>query len=254
MSGRIPSAAYLDAFRSLPVLRGFWSLGQNRWQGSINTIPNMTLNFDFATPTGSGDWISLGTQEDNVYINLNGSTDFVSIGPSKNYNPNLIDSWVGPGLRGMTIGGWIRPDTTASSSEYLMARRDAATNLCFGFYRNAAGNMTFDISTNGTSFHKSLATTGGPASAVSWYFMVAQISQTEMRIFINGEWWSTTSGLPSTIYQTTGVALTLGARQNGAGSAFHLDGRLSSCFLTGSYLPTNMVETLWHVTRKGFRL
>jgi len=250
----MPSAAYLDVYRSLPALRLFVSYGQNRWQSSVNTLPNMTLNFDFSTPTGSGVWTSLGTDEDNVYINLNGTTDYVNVGPSRNYNPNLIDTWIDPNIRGMTLGTWFKPDS-APRNEHLFGRRVTPSWLCYEFRRDTAGNLTLAISTNGTSFHKLHATTGGPTTDTKWYFVVAQISQAEMRIFVNGEWWSTTSGIPSTIFQTTGASLILGARQLAISSyTSFLDGRMANSFLTASYLPKNMVETLWHVTRKGFRI
>ena len=255
MSNFVPSAAYMDTFRSLPALRLFVPFSQNFWASSLNYTVNMTLDGVRPQMYGSGWFSSLGTEEDNVYMNFDGSTDYCYVGRGVQYNPNLIDGWVHSDIRGMTLGCWFRPDAAPSGTGQLISRRQSPNDLCYELRRDASGNIAFGISTSGTSWYKILTTSGGPTTDVQWYFVIAQIKQTEMRIFINGEWWSTTSGIPSTIFQSGTSATLLAARQLGVSTTSgHLDGRLSNCFLTASYLPKGLVENLWHITREGFRL
>jgi len=226
-----------SAFTLLPGLRGFWPMSATNENGAAIDqsghnqilVTNGTPVYNFA----------------NVpYVDLNGTTDYLSHFDTALYDILGTESYIDPSLRGLTCGGWIRPNVTGVSNAGLLSKYGTAGNRSY-LLLILNDKVSMLVSSNGTAQNTK---THDLALSTGWYFVVGRyVPSTTVDVFVNGDKASLASGVSASAYNGS-AELQIGTHTN----TYLFDGRMSLMFLTATALPDSILDNLYQTSRSLF--
>jgi len=232
-------------FQALPGLRGFWPMsafesGGNCFDQSGNgrTLTyngNPVYNYDSLAP----------------YIRFDGTGDYLSRADEAGLDILGTETYVAAGHRGLTLGGWFRPEDT-TVNDTLMSKWGAAGQRSYllQIAGGVAGDpVAFYISDDGTNSSGATSTTG--FSANEWQFMAGRFNDAdtgaELAVWLNEEMTTAATARASVFNSNASFCI-------GAEVINLLTGRASMCFLCASALSDATVWAIYQHTRALFKV
>lgn len=236
------AARLIDPFLSLPGLVGFWPMSSvQRSTGNAYDLSGQgrTLTYN-GNPTYN---IFNGFAP---YIDLDGTGDFLSRADETDLDILGTETIYASAVRGLTLGGWGWFDNAAGSIETLMGKFGAAGNYSYLLQRNGAGNLDWNVSSNGTAL---TSVTGSALAASGWYFFAARYTPSmSVSVFQNMVEAVNSTSIPSALFNST-ADFRIGLRSDGN---FPMDGRAALCFLCANAVSNAKLTEVFNATRRYF--
>jgi len=234
-----PNFAWKSAcsvFQALPGLRGFWPMSSFNESGNAYDLSGQgrTLTYN-GGPLYN--WQGLAP-----YIAFDGTGDWLSRAEEAGLDILGTESYVGGGVRGLTLGGWfLREDANISG---LMGKTDGVYAYHLDWGAVVANSYHFRIfDAGGTGYAASIANT----DTFQWKFVVGRfIPSTEVKLFVNDATVSNVAGIPAAIRDTAANFL-IGAVTTAP--AADMLGRASMCFLCAAALSDTIILSAYEQTR-----
>lgn len=182
------TASRKDLFVRLPGLVGYWPMGM---RAAGNVIEHSGSGFNLSQtgtcPTG---------YDGNSFTHLGDGTNYVW-NSSVQLGLTGLETWIDSALRGLTIGGWFAIDDFPSNQGGLITKFGAITEYGYALYVNAAEDVTFSVSSNGSALFQVVSQVVGLGQ---WYFLVGRYTPaTEIAVFANGVKTANTTAIPVSI-------------------------------------------------------
>ncbi len=212
-------------------LVGYWDLdegaGTKAYDSTLNGNNGTLTNFDFNDTSNWTNGKVAGA------LKFDGSNDYVDLGNSTTLQPNEF-----------TLAAWIKGVYSPSTEKFIISRSTstAAKDAHYIFY-TYAGKLRFHIG-NGVT-----ANSIDPASETltdnQWYHVVAVLSSTTLRVYINGIQYGTTT--TRTIDPNVSAKTIIGA--NVQGTVHFQNGYLDDVRIYNRALSADEIRYLYN--RKG---
>lgn len=243
-SGNSVSSVF-SAFLNIPGLAAFYT--GNMSQNSAGTPkvwdygPNeMHLSF-----TGFGSNCAGGELAPFINFNDTRSAYYADASP---FDISGNESYLASQLRGLTVGAWIRPNSSGEFQAWLT--KCNGLNNAVNNYRltnGSANKFVFSISNGSTS----VGPTADTAFTVSnWYFVVGRfIPSTAIDILVNNIKTQYTTSVPSTMV-TNNEPFVLGGESNGSGGyQSYANGYVGCSFVSQAKVPDTYLTYLYETSR-----
>lgn len=238
------------AYLSLLGLRGFWPLGALNASGYPTDLSGQLRTLTNNGPSEGG--VVAGYTA--PYLKFDGSNDYLSRADEAGLDILGTETHILSAFRGLTLGGWFlaaNGSLPPASTKGLMAKYLTTGNQ--RSYRlhiaSASSSPTFVISVDGTA--TTSVTSSRTLAEEIWYFIVGRFDpSTSLDIFVSGTWNNNVAAIPASIFNST-EELNISAYSTGL-AASRFNGSVSHCFLCAAYLPDEVVETLYEITRGMF--
>ena len=199
----------VSQFLALLGLRGFWPTSSVSGGGSL-----MDLSGQNRILTLNGGPFYRRSNLAPVVV-LDGAADFFTRADEAGLDITGTESYIVATRRGLTLGGWFNFTNVAGATEHMMGKWDQAGNQrSYSLRRNAAGNIVFAISTDGTAVVE-IASTDMPAQA-TWFWAAGRFDAAtqELDVWVNDAVDNLAVGVPASIHIGT-ADLVLGGRHGG---------------------------------------
>jgi len=240
-----PTYAWADAisaYSAILGLRCFWPMSSVFT--SANAIDH-SHNARTLTANGTPVFRSAALVQ---YADYDGVNDWHSRPDEAALDILGTEAYIGPGHRGMTVGGWFR-FSSLGSTDILMAKSDAGAQQSFLLAKSALNVVTFSVYAAGGG--GGAATVGTTVvSDSTWYFIVGTFNPLlgQIKIFIDDTIETLAAGVPAAIFNST-ADFTIGAL---SGGGFKFGGRATLCFYAAATLRDSYILSLYHISRALF--
>lgn len=239
----------ISMHQALTGLRGFWPM-------SAVTAGGNALSFAGSSQTRALTYNGNPVyQYDGLapYIRFDGVGDYLSRATEAGLDILGTETYIAAGHRGLTLGGWFRPEDDAAV-QGLISKIGNAANISYQLYLNgvAAGDpVAFLISDNGA------ATSGVTSTATTtmneWQFIAGRFNDAdagaELAVWHN-DTMTTATTVMAAIFNGNGPFNISG---NNSGTALYT-GRASLCFLCASALADATIWAIYQHTRALFKV
>ncbi len=248
-----PVATAMGLIQQLPMLRGFWPLSGQSWDGT-------TLRY--SDYSGNGYHLlaaSLSTSQSELYTDIESYVPYVAMSGGAAgylYYPDVsqfditgTETFVPTGQRGLTFGLWRHTDVVPSATIGLMSKYNSgAPQRSYLLYINSSNYAFAFMSGDGTAT-KYIQAGNSSIVANRWNFTVFRfVPSTALQVFSDGVWYENTTTIPAQIYNSTS-RVELGTFNNGI---YQLDGGVALAFVCGARVHKQMIENIWEVSREAF--
>lgn len=233
--------------QALPGLRGFWPMSAissagNAFDQSGNA---RTLTYN-GNPTYDYDGLA-------PYIRFDGAGDYLSRTDEAGLDITGTETYVAAGHRGLTLGGWFRPEDNASA-DVLMCKYGAIGHYSYLLYARgdiANDPVLFYISDDGTNIDNVTSASGYTVN--EWQFIAGRFNDSdtgeEQAVWINDEKTTDTTAMAS--INNSASDFCIGASSTG-GALY--TGRASMCFLCAAALADATIWAIYQHTRALFKV
>lgn len=220
-----------EPFVNLPGLRGYWPMSVVDFLGNAKDHSG-----------ASSDLARVGSPQFG-----HGSGSYIQCSPVGNYLAGSIsaqavtgtETWIEPAIRGVTVGAWIRADSSPVSLGGLLGRWSGTPQKSFSLLWASADTVSFLVSGDGLV---SITVVGSVQPLVTWLFIVGRFTpSTEVALFVNDVKVTNTTSIPAALFGGTSVFEV--GRVN-ANNSNVLAGRFRDAFLTASALTDVEIENL----------
>lgn len=234
-------AVAVSALSLLPGLRGLWPTSSSDENGDAFDFSEQDRVLSYnGNPVYNLDGLA-------PYIALDGVGDFLSRADEAGLDILGTETTIAVAIRGLSMGGWFYFDNAPAAAESMMSKYGAAAQRSYRIRRQAAGDLRFTISVDGTA-ESDVDSTSTPTTA-TWLFAACRFDpSTEQAIFFNGEKTSIVAAVPASIFNSN-ADLDIGARSGGADL---MTGRASLCFLCAADIGDTLIQTIFQTTRGLF--
>ena len=239
----------MGVYQTLPGLRGFWPMSAFTATGNALSFAgssqtrvltyngNPAYNFDGLAP----------------YIRFDGTGDYLSRADEAGFDITGTETYVAAGHRGLTLGGWFRPESN-TATEALISKWQAAANLSYILLLDgtvAGDPVSFLISDDGANASTVSSTSG--FSTNTWQFMAGRFNDAdtgaELAIWLNDE--MTTAATARNSIFSGAAPFNISGYNNGTQL---FTGRASLCFLCACALADATVWAIYQRTRALFKV
>lgn len=162
------------------------------------------------------------------------------------YDMTGENAYIASQHRGITVGGWFRPNNPSGTFEVMLAKSGIGATVNYRLQRLSTGYSQFVISSGATNYsvqHSLL-------NQYTWYFIVGRFNpSTSVDLIVNGVENKNLTSIPSNI-DTNNEPFTLGARSDGAGGyTDYFTGYSGIVFLSQAKLPDAIIQHLYNVSK-----
>ena len=160
------------------------------------------------------------------------------------------ETYISANERGLTVGGWFKFDTlNAGAGLYGLISKWYAAGLindrAYRLYKNAANNIVFEISSNGTAGGAVSATSTATVTTGVWYHLYGRFKPaTSVDVFVDNVKTSTVAGVPASVFDST-EPFQIGRTSR----ANYHDGKASMCHINAAQLSDAIINVLWEQSR-----
>ncbi len=182
---------------------GYWKLDENTGTTANDSSTNGNTGTLSGTPTPS--WATGKYGSGNSF---NGSTAYVDAGSGSSLQIT----------NNLTLSAWIKL-TSNSTTQDIIARNGSSGSYNYRLYINSSGQLVMEVSSDGTAV--TTATGATTLSIGTWYHVAGvYVPSTSITVYVNGvQDGQNTTSIPSSINNTSSVALKLGAENTGSTSS-----------------------------------
>jgi len=233
-------------YQALTGLRAFWPMSASGSTGAAidqsghartaSYNGNPTYNFDGLAP----------------YIRFDGVGDYLSVADGAGIDITGTETIIAAGHRGITLGGWFRPEDTTNNQGLITKWSAAAGNYSYALrLRGDVANdpVRFIISDDGTNTDN---VSSGAYSANTWQFMAGRFNDAdageELAVWLNGT--KTTAATARASIFSGNADLYIGSDMPGN----LYTGRGSLVFLCAAALADATVWAIYQHTRALFKV
>lgn len=243
--------------QQLPGLRGFWPMSAVTSAGNAidQSGHGRTLTYNGNPVYG----LDLTTARSlAAYIRFDGTGDYLSRADEADLDITGTETYFASAAssagarRGLTLGGWFRPEDTTNSQHLISKWAQVVGNYSYALILDPTGapdTVDFYISDDGTNFDNVSSASG--YSADTWQFMAGRFNDgdtgAELAVWLNDE--LTTAATARASVFSGNAALAVGSQTGGAN---YFTGRAGLVFLCASALPDVVLFALYHQTRALF--
>jgi len=237
-----PVHAWADAISMMlmfPQLRGLWP-----FSSATDSVFDVSGNGRTLTRNGS---VSYSVDQLVPMAIFNGTDAYMSRADEAGLDITGGGAYVPTGLRGLTIGAWVNPDTV-STTQTAMGKGTTGGQLGYFLRCLSSAQAEILISVDGTATTTVQST--GLLVAGEWQFIVGRWEpSTELKIWLNDGTDSNTTSIPASIFNNT-TAFQI----SGFGGTLSLfDGNIALPFLCASVVPDLWINTLYQMTAPLFK-
>lgn len=241
-----PQFAWVNAISAglmLPALRGFWPMSSANESGAALDLSGQGRTL---TRNGSLQYSLLDLAPRAVFVS--GTTDYLSRADEAGLDILGNETYIGANERGLTFGGWFRPQALPGADIALMSKFTAAGNQrAYLLYVNAANRPAAVISGTGADTFTATHTATATLNKYDFYWARFRPS-TAVDIGLNASYVSTVAGIPATVFNSNASFL-IGAS---SAAAVLFTGSGSLCFLCAAALPDCFLSAFYEQTRALF--
>ena len=228
-------------YLGLPGLRGFWPMSSVAYTNpqcldiSGNGLHLTNVNV-----------AQFGTDGLPPYVDVDGVNQHLlhaDGGAANAFDVTGTETYITAAQRGLTIGGWFRPDAVAAS--FLIGKVGGVGTYSYWLQQTAP--IQFEVSVDGTA----VTSVGGTNPIIStWRFIVGTFApSTELAIFIDDEVKAVNvAGIPASIFDSASNFV-IGAN---SGGVTLFNGKASMCFLCAALVPDATIGSLYQQTRRMY--
>lgn len=252
-------SSYYSALVNLPFLRGLW-MGQLDGNGNLL---DFSPHANHLTRTGTsllGNWFENGAAP--LYLDSRNATTYLEIADNVDHDIVGNDTYSFTDYYGFTMGFWMRtpasgdwPTATpviASKWNYSTAQRSYQMQLQYD-----TAKFAFITSADGSSGQIDgviADAIGQTVTYETWYFVVGRMDYlTSWSIYLNGTWNTVTTGDFNSLAASTYAKIFNSSAQFRIGAApattVGLKHHLYGVFLCGAYLPDEIIDKLYRMSR-----
>ncbi len=247
------SSQLINQVKLFPFLRAHFSLATADGDGKILCDDGYSFNLEgsvvgLVTRGASG--VTVGCTR------FNGTSHYLVQPATINNNQDLgilgTESYVYSARRGLTLGCWFYPTIVDATARHLVGKFTTTGNQRSYVLRIISTNkLAFSLSADGTSTLTTV-TSDVTISTNQWYFAVGQFTpSTEMRLFLNGTWYSNTTSIPASIFDST-AKFTVGAGNDGTNNFF--GGDIRNVFVCAGQFSQSVIEDYYNNVKSFFGL
>lgn len=222
-------ASQKDLFIRLPALRAYWPMSAANYLGQAVDHSNASVNLQRSgAPTYGFDgnaYVQLGIANDFLF-DLIGELDFTG-----------TEAWIDSGIQGLTVGCWVKVQTTPSTDSGLISKDAANPERGFLLWQSTTNIPGFQVSGAGITV---IAVTGSTISLDTWHFIVGRFTpSTELAVFVDGDKAVYTTSIPSSVNIST-QNFEVGRFLNDNNRI--IEGRARDVFICAAALPDALIE------------
>lgn len=236
-------------YQALTGLRGFWPMSSLLATGNAVDLSGQvrTLTYN-GNPVYNFDGLA-------QYIRFDGTGDFLSRADEAGLDILGTETYVAAGHRGLTLGGWFRPES-ATVADSLISKWGAAGQRSYilQLRGDVAGDpIEFIMSDDGTNVSNVQSSNGFTTN--TWYFMAARfnpsppVANEELTVWLNST--RTVAATARAAIFNSNAALYIGS-DVGVGNLY--TGRASLCFLCAAALADATVWAIYQHTKALFKV
>jgi hypothetical protein len=149
----------------------------------------------------------------------------------------------------LTLGCWVWFDEESTDNETGIISKwvESWSQRSYVLYKNASNEIVFSVSHTGADSF-SVSNSGVGYAENQWFYVVGRFTpQSELKLFVNGWWFSNTTSIPVDIYNSSS-AFEIG-RYNASN---YLDGRVAQAFLCAYSVPDRFVCSMYSHSKALF--
>lgn len=237
----------VSSYLAIPGVRALWPMSSINYQaaGQARDVAGGLL------PLASNGACTFGYTNLFPWVDFDSaSTQYLSYadgGAGTHFDFSGAETYVSASLRGMAMGCWVYFDAAAAADEMIMGKYGAAGQRSYRLQRDAAGTVSFTVSTDGTAVvtETSTATIGSQ----TWTFVAVRFDPSgagnELKVWVN-EVTSTAAATIATLHDST-ADFNIGA--NGTTSADYMDGRVSMAWTSCMLVSDSIINQLFEQAR-----
>lgn len=225
------SQAQADTFTQLPGLRGYWPMSVVNSSGAAVDHSNASINL---LRQGS----PLFSYDDNAYIQLGVGTDYLKTSLS-DLDITGTEAWIASGIRGLTVGGWFKIDSTPGTTSGLISKDAPSPERGFAIHWSTTDFPTFSVSGDGLTV---LNIGGTIRSLNTWYFIAGRFTPgAEIALFVNSSKITNTTSIPASVNVST-QDFEIGRFYND--NTRVIEARARDIFICASALPDDLIRQI----------
>ena len=234
-------------FQSLTSLRAFWPMGPSGATGAAIDLSGHARTAGYnGNPTYDFDGLA-------PYIRFDGTGDYLSVADAAGIDITGTETTIAAGHRGITLGGWFRPEDDTTKQGLITKWSQAAGNYSYALWlRGDVANdpVRFEISDDGTNTD---TVDSGATTDSEWQFMAGRFNDSdtgaELAVWLDGT-MTTAATARASIF--SGNANLLIGGSDGPINLY--TGRASMVFLCAAALADATVWALYQHTRALFKV
>lgn len=230
----------ISTFQNIPGLVGFWPMSSvQRSTGNAYDLSGQSRTLTYnGNPT-------YNIYNDIVpYIDLDGTGDFLSRADETDLDILGTETHNASGVRGLTFGGWFRPQVTGALQNVIGKSNDF--NGPFLLAQDASDNSLFRVRNSADAANFQVIITDAFINTNVWSFHACRyIPSTELKLWENTNTNTNTTSIPASLLNGTDN-FTIGALGGGSSP---WDGDASLCFLSANALSDAYINALFQQSR-----
>jgi hypothetical protein len=196
-----------DLYNFAPSPVGYWKLDE----GTGTSASDISGYANTGTLSGA----SVATWKTGKFgsaLLFNGTSSYVGAGTGSNLQITGA----------LTLSSWVNLNSNSAEQD-VVARNGTSGSYNYRLYVTSSGKLAMDVSSNGTTLFT--ATGATTLSTGTWYYVSGvYVPSTSLTVYVNGiQDGQNTSSIPSSINNSSSIALNIGAEKDGvsgAGAAF----------------------------------
>lgn len=220
----------LGTYLFAPSLRGFWNMAA---VDSSTNVRDMSPYGHTLTNNGA---TTFGVNAINPYAIMDGTNNYLSRATEANI-----------AITGrLTLSAWVYFDLALGTAEFVVGKKGGAGQLGYYLYRDAAGQIIAEVSSNGTAVVQAV---GAVVEELTWYFLALVYNPSiELSLWINTTKTLNVTSIPAAIHNST-APFTVGA--TGVPDQF-LTGRVTNVLLSATNISDTGIFSLGEQSKVSF--
>lgn len=178
------------------------------------------------------------------YVNFTSMSDLLRLDNAL-LDISGTEGYIDPAMRGLTLGGWFRPDEITPSAQSLVSKWGDAASRSYNLSLSGSV-MNLSISDDGTAYTTSV---GGSVSASQWHFLVGRfVPGATQAVWIDGAKFEQVTTRASAYNSAAALHIC----SNGETTPKVMPGDVARVFLCAMALPDAWVGDLFTFSRTEF--
>jgi len=189
----ILTASQKDLFIKLPALEAYFPM-------SLVGLGGLARNHGEGVDLQMTGTVTAG-YDGNSYRQLGGGVNYLAVTDGA-FNLTGLETYIEAALRGFTIGGWFKLDSTVAATRGMITKDGIAANRGYAMAYNSTDNPILIVSSNGAATFSVVST--GQVTVGQWHFLVARFHPSvELAIFLDSQKTVNVTAIPASCFAST---------------------------------------------------
>lgn len=234
----------MEVLKSFPAVIGVWPMWSTNGAGQVVDVSGNGLHL-----SRSGTLIDTSIDGSSYFSRayFSATNSYAEHTDEASFDILGNEAHVAGGIRGMTIGAWIRPVTVSATNNW-MAKYANATDRAWWLSGVATSRAQFSISSTGAN---SFSVQVDGVTDNTWHFVVGRYSPSSaLSIAVDNVWNSITTSIPATLFNSSGP-FRIGQRGDTFGTSSGL--RVLGAFMCAAAVPDSLLTAYYNVSSPWFQ-